>query len=38
MSIFEFIGVLILAIVILACMLDTDGRRKPLLHQGEKTQ
>ncbi len=36
MSFWELIGTLTLAIVIFACMLDTDWKRKLLKHHGEK--
>lgn len=37
MSICEFLGVLALAIVIFACMLDAGWKRKLLRRHGEKT-
>ena len=36
MSIWQFLGVLALSVVIFVCMLDTDWKRKLLRHHGEK--
>lgn len=36
MSIWQFLGMIAFAAMILACLLDTDWKRKLLRHHGEK--